>query len=243
MDTGLLPARVDDLLLQCQKTSAPKFLGFLTSAESLVAVSSLKASDRYALFGGYEGAERAILCFMPDWCDEPIYPITAITFSYRSCDKLSHRDFLGALMALGINRETVGDILIENGRAVVFVHNDVADFIMSQIVKIGSVGVNLQKGYVTPLPNASSVKACSDTVASLRIDCVVASICDFSRNSAAEAISDGRVYVNSVGVSKATLCVKNGDIITVRQKGRFKITSCDECSKKGRIILKYDKYI
>ncbi len=243
MDIKLLPARVGDMLLLCQKTSVPKFLGFLTPTEAASAAASLKNTDKFCFFGGYEGAERTYLCLMPDWCDEPFFPITAITLTYRKGDRLSHRDFLGALMALGINRETIGDILIEDGRAVVFAADDIADFIMTQITKIGSVGVTLQKGYTEPLPNTATVLSLSDTVASLRIDCVIAALCGFSRGASADAVADGRVSVNSVAVSKTTLCVKPNDVITVRQKGRFKITACDEYSKKGRIILKYEKYI
>ncbi len=243
MDTKLLPARINDLSLLCQKTSSPKFLGFLTPTEATVAVKTLKNTNRYKLFGGFESAERTVLCLMPDWCEDPHFPITAISFNYRKCDSLSHRDFLGALMALGLNRETVGDILIEDGRAVIFVLSDVADFILSQITKIGAVGVSAQKGYVEPLPNISKVEALSTTVASLRIDCVVASLCGLSRGSASMAISDGKVAVNSISVLKSTATVDSDDIITVRQKGKFKITSCDMHSKKGRIILKYNRYI
>ncbi len=243
MDISLLPARIDDLCLQCTKTSAPKFLGFLTPSEAAVALAVLKNRERYSFFGGYDGAERTCVCVMPDWCDEAVFPITAITITYRKSDSLSHRDFLGALMALGIARETIGDILVESGRAVVFVLGEIADFVITQITKIGSVGVALQKGMTPPLPNASAVLACSDTVASLRLDCVIASICNFSRAAAVEVIADGLVAVNSVALTKATSSVREGDVITVRKKGRFKITACDEYSKKGRIILKYDKYI
>ncbi len=243
MDIELLPARINDLSQQVFKTSIPKYLGFLTPAEALTASNVLKNTERYAFFGGYDGAERTMVCIMPDWCDEPVFPITAITFTYRKEYGLSHRDFLGALMALGINRETIGDILIEDGRAVAFVLDGISDFIFSQIAKIGSVGVSVSKGFREPLPGASSVLQCVNTVASLRIDCVVSSLCGLSRGAAADAITDGRVAVNSAAVSKPTVSIKNGDIITVRQKGRFKITGCDSLSKKGRIVLKYDKYI
>lgn len=243
MDIKILPARIEDMALQCERTNSPKFLGFLSANEAAVASLSLKANIKHKLFGGFDGAERTMLCLLPDWCDEPMFPITAITFVYRKCDNLSHRDFLGALMALGINRETVGDILIEQGRAVVFALDDIADFIMSQADKIGSVGVRTQKGYDLPLPGASKTEEHTDTVASLRLDCVVASICNCSRNMALQAISDGRVAVNSICALKSTVNIKCGDVITVRKSGRFKIMSCGEYSKKGRTILRYNKYI
>ncbi len=243
MDIRLLPARIADLRLQCQKTSAPKFLGFLTPSESAVAAEILKNTSGHTFFGGYPLAERTVLAFLPDWCEQPTFPIRAITFTYRKCDSLSHRDFLGALMALGINRETIGDILVEQGRAVVFVLDDIEAFVLSQVTKVGSVGVTLQKGYVEPLPTSDSLLTLSNTVSSLRIDCVVSALCGLSRSNAASAICNGTVSVNSIETTKTTSTVKSGDVITVRQRGKFKITSCDEHSKKGKIILKYSKYI
>ena len=243
MDSELLPARIEDLKYLCQKTSSPKFLGFLNPEELSIALKCLKNDKNYSYFGGYEGAERTILAFLPDWCDLPVYPITAITFTYRKCDSLSHRDFLGSLMALGIARETVGDILVEGGRAVAFVHSDVANFVVSQINKIGRVGVTVSVGFENPLPSVSKKQAFSTTVASLRLDCVVAALCGCSRNAAAQIIADGLVFVNSVCVSKATFNLTANSSLTVRQKGKFEITDCDEFSKKGRIILKYNNYV
>lgn len=243
MDNNLLSARIDDLKCLCEKTAVPKFIGFLTAEEATVAVNGFKNGGKYILFGGYDGAERVMLGVLPDWCEEPVFPIKAISFTYRNCDVLSHRDFLGALMALGIARETVGDILTEPGRTVVFVTSDIAKFVLSQIKKIGSVGVTVNEGFTEPLPNANRKQSFSVTVASTRLDCVVAALCTMSRSVAAEYIADGFVAVNSLSVVKPTVSVKQNDKVTVRKRGKFEITSCDEYSKKGRIILRYDKYV
>lgn len=243
MDIKLLPARIDDLKGLCAKSNSPKFIGFLTAEEAAVAVKQFKSDDKYSLFGGYDNAERVMLGILPDWCDEPQFPIKAITFTYRECDALSHRDFLGALMALGITRETVGDILVERGRAVAFVLDDVSKFVFTQINKIGNVGVALTEGYTAPLPNLSQKQSFSVTVASTRLDCVVASLCGMSRGQATEQIADGCVSVNSVCVTKPTVNIRAEDKVTVRKRGKFEIKTCDEFSKKGRIILKYNKYI
>ena len=242
MDANLLIARINDLKSLCEKSNSPKFIGFLNVEETSTAKQNLKLGERYSLFGGYDAAERVMLGFLPDWCEEPNFPIKAITFTYRSCDTLSHRDFLGALMALGIARETVGDILVEAGRAVVFVSDDVFKFVFTQIEKIGNTGVTLSEGFCLPLPQVGKKQSHSVTIASERIDCVVAAICGMSRNQAAEKIAEGSVFVNSIVVAKTTLCVKTGDKVTIRKKGKYDVTSCDEHSKKGRIILKYDSY-
>lgn len=243
MDNELLPARVKDLANICDKTNTPKFLGFLTPSEVAIAVKHLGKGERYRLFGGYEGAERVFLCFLPEWCDEVTYPITAFSFKYRRCDTLTHRDFLGALMSLGIARETIGDILVEQGRAVVFVHNDISQFVFTQISKIGNVGVSVAEGFDAPLPQRGTKQEFVTTVASTRLDCVVSAICGISRKASSDIISEGLVSVNSICCEKSTLTITSGDILAVRHSGRFEITDCDGYSKKGRVILKYNKYI
>lgn len=243
MDSKLLPARVDDLKHLCEKTSTPRFLGFLTPDEAAVAQKHLKFGDRYGFYGGYDGAERTVLGFLPEWCQDPTYPVKAFTFTYRPCDTLTHRDFLGSLMALGLSRETIGDILVEEGRAVVFALDTIADFISSQIEKVGRVGVTVREGFDYPLPSLGEKKLFTATVASTRIDCVVAALCGFSRKEAVQRIADGFVSVNSVCCTKSTASVTAGSTVTIRQKGRFEIESCDEHSKKGRIILRYNKYV
>ena len=243
MDIKLLPARIDDLKQLCDKSNFPKFIGFLTADELAICLNQFKCGDRYIYFGGYDGAERVILGVLPDWCDEPDFPIKAITFTYRACDKLTHRDFLGALMALGVNRETIGDILVGEGRTVAFVLDDISKFVFNGISKIGNVGVTLTEGFCEPLPQGSKKQTFAVTVASTRLDCVVAAICGISRKEANEKIVDGYVSVNLATAAKTTVNIKANDKITVRKKGKFEIVACNEHSKKGRIILKYDKYI
>ncbi len=243
MDIKLLVARINDLKQISQKSNSPKFIGFLNAEETTAAAKQFNQAEKYAFFGGYDNAERVMLGVLPEWCDDPAFPITAVTFTFRPCDKLSHRDFLGALMALGIARETVGDILIKDGKAVVFVSSDISKFVLTQIDKVGNVGVTLSEGCDSPLPEMGKKLECSVTVASVRLDCVVAAICNMSRTQASEKIADGLVMINSVCVTKPTLSIRAYDKITIRQKGKYDIVSCDEVSKKGRIILKYNKYV
>ena len=243
MDVKLLPARINDLKEIVRKSNSPKYMGFLNPEETSIAIKCFKQGEKYKLFGGYEDAERVMLGVLPDWCESPVFPIKAISFKFRECDSLSHRDFLGTLMALGITRETIGDILVENGRAVVFATDDVAKFILTQVNKVGNVGVTLNEGYAESLPSLGIKQEFSVTVASTRVDCVIAAICNMSRNGAAEKITDGLVSVNSICVTKPTLIIHEGDKISIRQKGRFQIISHNGYSKSGRIILKYNKYV
>ena len=246
MEGELLSARVRDAVRLSDNSQMPKFVGFLSSAEAAEAESTArKLNADFEFFGGYEGAERVYFGVFPDWCEDrqSFLPFCGITFRYRTQDKLAHRDFLGALMSLGITRESVGDILVEDGRCVAFISKDVAEHVCRNIDKVGRVGVSITEGADYPLPEVSGFKELSDTIASARLDCVVASLVPCSRARAAELIEEGTVSIDSVAVLKPTREVRADDKITVRRVGKFVIESIDERTRKNRIILKAKKYI
>ena len=246
MEPSLIASRVKDALKICNNSSVPKFVGFLRPEETAVADSVAKDKGvNFSFFGGYPNAERVFFGALPYWCEnaEDFFPIAALTFTYRKVDILSHRDFLGSFMALGITRESVGDILIEEGRAVAFFVKEVAPYGKEQIKKIGRVGVSVEEGYVGELPGSSKLTECSDTVASARLDCVISALAGVSRNTAAEYIEQKMITVNSVCIEKTTTAVKNNDKISIRTKGKFIIDSIDEETKKGRLKIRFKKYI
>ena len=244
MEDNLLAARINDALNITHRTKTPHFVGFLTELECARAAQVCQ-NGRFALYGGYADAERKIFAALPDWCEEDacIFPITPCTLTYRKEDTLSHRDFMGTLMSLGITRESIGDILVESGRAVVFLSNDIYPFVAANLQKVGGVGIQLHKGYRDPLPGLGRLGLFSDTVSSLRLDCVVAALTGVSRSGANEIIEKNLVSVNGMVTDKATKTISCGDKLTVRGKGKFIIGDVSKNSKKGRVILEYKKYI
>lgn len=244
MDSKIFIDRICDTADICQKNNTFKFLGFLAEEECVLAERVLeKRNIRFQMFGGYSDAKRKVLACLPDWAEDVEYPITALSFTFRKEDNLSHRDFLGSLMALGLKRETVGDILVEEGKSVVFVLNEIADYVISEITKIGRTGVKITKGYRGELPSRSTLLELSDTIASERLDCVVATLAGVSRNAANEKIDFGLVSVNSQVILKNTKTIVGGDVISIRGKGKFIIDSVSQKTRKNRIVLKYKKYI
>lgn len=240
-----LRARIEDAVGLCEKTGKIHTVGFLNAVEAAqVAGFPCLKGAKTAFFGGYPGAERQLFFALPDWCDDPYQTaeIAALTFTYRPCDRLGHRDVLGSLMALGLTRESVGDILLEPGRAVVFLLPAVARFAAGQIGKIGRVGVRVIEGFSLPLPQHATLSEKSGTVASLRLDAVVSELIGNSRAAALALIADNAVIKNGLAVTKPTVTVAQGDEISVRKYGKFKIDECGDLSKKGRVILKYSKY-
>ncbi len=244
MESELLVARINDTLDISQKTQRPKFFGFLSREEAVFAQKHLeKQNANYVLFGGYDIAQRVMLGCLPDWCSETDFPITAVTFSYRNIDELRHRDFLGALMGLGITRESVGDILVENGRCVIFIKDEILPFVLSNVDKVGRVGVTVYEGFNAPLPQGDELITSSVTVSSLRLDCVVSALAGVSRNKANELIEAQYVSVNSLVCEKATKQIDAGDVLSVRGKGKFILSNILGKTRKDRTVLEFKKYV
>ncbi len=243
MESDILVARISDTYDIAQKTGKPKFFGFLSREQAALAEKTLKNHNAdFLLYGGYSEAERVMLCCLPDWCNEADFPICAVTFKYRNEDRLSHRDFLGSLMALGITRESVGDILVETGRAVVFLKEEICGFVISGTQKIGRVGVVAENGYKSPLPQTDKLITATATVSSLRLDCVVGALIGASRSKVGEMIEAGLVTVNSLVCDKLTKQVTEGDTVSVRSKGKFIIIDTNGKTRKDKIILEFKKY-
>lgn len=245
-DSSFFTAMMEDAAELCERRNAPVFTDFLDEEKQGVAISVMKqAHANYLLFGGYENAERCMLGVFPPY-DEPdteLFPMNVITVEYRNVDHLDHRSVLGTLMAQGIERSCIGDILIETGRCVFFCRNTVARALLSDIRTIGGTGVKLTEGYEPPLPVAHKFKELTDTVASARLDCLVAALANTGRSEAERKITAGDVLINSVQCKKISHTVHEGEKITIRGEGKFIIDKIGDVTRKGRLMLSARKYI
>ena len=223
----------------------PCFLGFLDESEAAFCRDFLRKEPMgHLLWGGYDGAERVMAGFFPDYMEpsEEDFPIAALTFGYRPGDKLSHRDFLGSFMGLGIERSVVGDSLVGEGRAVAFVRREMERYFLENIQKIGRVGVKITAGYQEPLPVIREYKDISGVIASDRLDCMTALLCRTSREKAARLIVSGAVMVNHQEVLSVDRRLEERDIISVRGHGKFILDSFGPLTGKGRLTVKCRKY-
>ena len=234
----LIIARAEDTIKRCCTKNIPAFFGFLNEHEcSIVQLYAKNKHCRFLLFGGYEGAERVIFAALPDWAEDTQFPITALTFEYKKEYSLNHRDFLGSLMALGITREKIGDIVVGEGRTVVFIHDDIAGFVVSQITKIGRVGVKITTGAPYDIQVDNKYEIITKTIASARLDCIVAAITNNSRTAATELIISGNVFTSGVENRSVSYTVKEGETLSVRKHGKYIIDSGANLTKKGRLRL------
>lgn len=200
---------------------------------------------RTLFYGGYEDAERVILINLPDYARlADNNPLTVI----RACKaeggrELTHRDYLGSLVGLGIKRELLGDILVREDGADIIVLSDIAEFILSNYCKAGRTALSLSQHHISELivPKVKRTRI-TDTVASLRLDSVTASAFGLARGKAAEAIGRGIVFVNHLEVTKPDFQVKEGDKITLRGKGKACLTEIGGRSRKDRVYITIERY-
>ena len=234
---------------QCRQRNLPTNTAFLSPAEAQGARDLLRAAaihEGFALLGGYEGAERRMLFFLPDWqeeADESEY-MTALRCTYRKEDTLTHRDFLGSLMAQGVTREKLGDILVSEGSCDLIVSRDIAPYLLQNVTSAGRVKLSVSEIELSDLSVPElKVKEIRDTVSTLRLDAVAASGFSMSRGKAQELISSGRVQLNYRETLKSDAPVAQGDVISARGLGKFEVAEVGGLSKKGRTALLLRRYL
>lgn len=247
-DSRLLIAKTEDLFDLCDKHCEAKFSAFLDGGEAAFIEDEFHILSRYntMFFGGYEGAERKIFGVFPEWQEAAAedFPISVIRFDVPKFRSLTHRDYLGTLMSLGIDRSKTGDILTDDGGAYSFVSNDIAEYVARNVNKIANVGVNVHivdiKDFTPPEPKTVE-RAC--VCASLRLDAVVAAALNISRASAERLIKEGYVKINHREIQDRSKQVDTGSLLSIRNYGRFILKDTGNNTRKGRLHITIEKFV
>lgn len=245
MTDRTLLSKISDMVRLSEKRGAV-YTMFLNARECNAAKQELKRlmHENYRFYGIFDNAERQVLCvykeyFEPENTD---FPIECVTFNFKKECRLSHRDFLGALMALGIKRETVGDIVIDDGIAQIAVSETVKDVIISEVRKIGSVGIKYNESFNGRLTKRQNFKEITGTAASMRLDAIVGLVLNLSRGKTSEIIKNTGAEVNFEMKYDCSFNLKEGDIFSVRGFGKFKVSEVSGITRKGRIHITVLKY-
>lgn len=199
----------------------------------------------FASWGGYEQAERKIGCFLP-WGEEALrvnFPLVTLHSRYSSkfCS-LSHRDLLGSFMALGLTRDSIGDIIIVDSDVYLFVIKQVADFILQGMTSAGKVALHFKtvEGEVS-VPEAQGT-AFHDTLSSMRLDAVLAGAFRLSRAESGTMIRGGLVKLNHIPCDKVDASVEEGALLSLRGRGRVRLQKIEGLTKKQRIGVTFFRY-
>lgn len=202
-------------------------------------------SIEYFFWGGIETAERKMLCFS---CDEIIperFPISTVRIApvhEKFAENLSHRDYLGAILNLGIERRKIGDIIIEEKIAYIFVEDTLIDYLCTSLTKIRRTNVYCSK-VSEKFSYIQKFQEISGTVSSVRLDSLIALAFRESRSSMVSLISSGKVFVNGRQITSNSYMLKYKDIISVRGKGKFLYEEEQGMTKKGKIKVFLKKYV
>lgn len=209
--------------------------------------------ENYYFFGGSEISERKVAIFYPEkltkeMCEKNhknIMSIIRIKLPKELEDEYNHSTYLGAIMKLGLEREKVGDIFAKTTSADIIVKNEIVKFLMQNLSSLTRFEKSqIEEKSIDELANAEVNKIeMSAIVSSLRLDNIVTVLAKTSRSKAVDIIDQERVFVNFKLETKASKQVNEGDVITIRGKGRFEFREISGNTKKGRYVIKIDKYV
>lgn len=245
----MLLAKIWDKLNAGMRKNIPANTAFLTLRELDMCRYLFGNQEGLIPFGGYAGAERQMLVYLPDYLEEDaLYeedsPLVCLRATFFDGDTPSHRDFLGALMGEGIARETLGDICVGKGQCDFFVTQEIAPYILQNFTGAGRTKVHLER---IPLRDVSvpepETKEIRDTVASVRLDSVISSGFRVGRSAAAQYVSAGKVAIDGLPCEKPDKTVDEGAKISVRGLGKIRLRTVGGQTKKGRISIIIDRYI
>lgn len=235
--------RAEELFDRAERRGCIAGSSFLTPAEQFEIEKRFSGRDGAELImhGGIDGAERRCAFFLPFYMDgselRPEEHFRCIR-AKAGFGQPGHRDYLGAVLGLGIRREWIGDIIIDADTAYIICLPTVAGHLTASLDKVGRYGVKTEEIELSrvPLPERQ-VKQMSFSVKSLRVDAVLGGMFGISRSQAQEALTAGLVSLNYSECVKADAAVRAGDIISLRGKGKGSIRDCGGMSKKGRIFV------
>lgn len=246
-EQAYISARVQDLFSVAFRRQYAVYSPFWNEQQIALAQREIDCNrfENYRFFGGYSTSERKILGVFPFYVepDEAVFPISALSFSIPKGYQLSHRDVLGALTALNIARDHIGDILISSQCGAFYLKQSVVPLVKQELHRIGSVGITLEKGVDLELFSQKKFHEIQGTVASLRLDAVVALIVRASREKALEMVRSGVVSLNHFPALVPNTNVHPGDLITIRGYGKFLFKDTVRPTRKGRLFLTILQFI
>ena len=241
--------RIRELQDSCFQRSIPTHSRFLNADEQAVLQGMHPGSSavRAVLTGGFPDAERRIVCFLPEYLQKPpedlLCCLKIAPVSLKFAEELTHRDYLGALMNLGIGRESMGDISVEEDCAYLVMLPALSETVIEGLTEVRRTRVTVTR---IPMSEASLKRRTvlqSVNTASCRADAMLSAVFNISRSGAKELFKSGRVFVNACELLDSSRLLKPGDIMSVRGKGRFRFLGESRQTRKGRMYVDIERFV
>ncbi|MBQ6719272.1 MAG: RNA-binding protein [Oscillospiraceae bacterium] len=245
----LLLAKLWDKINAGIRRNIPANTYFLSPRELEMARFLFGEPEGLHAFGGYSDAERKMLIFLPEYLEECMLmemdsPCVCLRATFYEGDSPSHRDFLGALMGIGIGRETIGDICVGKEHCDFFVIQEIAPYILQNFTSTGRTKLRLQQISLAeadiPEPEVKEIR---DTMASLRLDSVISSGFRIGRSLASQYVTTGKAAIDGLPCEKPDKQVAEGSKISVRGLGKIKLVQVNGRTKKDRISVVIHRYV
>ncbi|MBR6923162.1 MAG: hypothetical protein IKH50_01345 [Oscillospiraceae bacterium] len=248
MKDELTKRRFEDLADKAFKSNHYTFTSFLTEAElsEFYTIKHLSPSS-YTIWGGRENADRVMIRFGNHeelgYTEEfPIKCVAIEPLSKKFAEELTHRDFLGCLMNIGIKRSETGDIIVNEKAAYVFCTEKMAEYICSEITRVRHTVVSCRITEELPESTSSEPSALEIQAASERIDGVISKVFHLSRSNCSELFREKKIFVNGRLNENSSYLLKEDDKISVRGFGKFIFKGISGTTRKGNKIITVEKF-
>lgn len=247
-DSVTIKKRFMDLSALAKRRRNDTFTGFLNEAEfsDLLSMKTEIPPDFYTAFGGYEGATRVMVRFHGE--DEGVedFPLAILKVSpaqKKFAEALSHRDFLGAILNLGIERSEIGDIVVGDKEAYIVCTEKMADYVAENLSRIKHTAVKTGRESGVPEGLEPVLREESVLAASERLDLVISKICKLSRNECSSFFLEKKVFLNGRCMENHSYKLREGDVVSVRGFGKFVYDGIGKTTKKGNLMIHYRRYV
>lgn len=244
----MLRKRFIDLSNIAYNRGIPVFTDFLSMNE-LSILNTTKANDlatTYYSFGGYDFAERQMAMFAPDALfTDSRYPIISLKVKAKYpkfAQELSHRDYLGAMIHLGVDRSRIGDIIVKDKEGYIFCHEKMAQFFCDELTQIKHTAVETTICDIPSEISKPDLQEIKGTVSSLRVDSIVALAIHQSRSSILDLFKTQKIFINGKITESNSQLLKEEDVLTIRGYGRFIFKGILSTTKKDRLYILLLKY-
>lgn len=246
MDELLLKKRITELRKRVEFSYGTEFTDFLTLSEIETAKSVLNGSN-YMFFGGYDDTERQMLCIASEdiTITPEMFPITGIKIvpkNVKFSETFSHRDILGSVLGLGLERDVIGDIFVKEKEAFLLCVERIATFLTEHLEQVRHTNVLCRIEQTEDDSFKKEFQVFSRTVSAIRIDAVAAAAFGVSRSSAASAVSGGKIFLNGREITSPSASVKELDVLSFRGQGKARLKEIGNLTKKGRIVVTIERY-